>query len=114
MEFMAAPDDDRWATLTRSSAISPNAAVGFQCCLPDVNQSRRILPSSTRASGSALRPSRMSAKGAVEAVIEVAKRTPVPIVLDLFRRVDLRKLNKRMMEGTDQGGAFDSMGGRRS
>ena len=39
---------------------------------------------------------------------------PFPSFFDLFRRVDLHKVNKRMMEGLIKAGAFDSMGGRRS
>ena len=54
-------------------------------------------------------------EGAVEAIIDVRNETgPFRSFFDLFRRVDLRKLNKRMMEGLIKAGAFDSMGGRRS
>ena len=75
----------------------------------------RISPSSIRAFVSGLAAIKNVGEGAVEAVIE--SRTeggPFRSFFDLFRRVDLRKLNKRMMEGLIKAGAFDSMGGRRS
>ncbi|MCI0428709.1 MAG: OB-fold nucleic acid binding domain-containing protein, partial [Nitrospiraceae bacterium] len=54
-------------------------------------------------------------EGAVESIIEIRNETgPFKSFFDFCRRVDLHKVNKRMLEGLIKTGAFDSTGAKRS
>ena len=54
-------------------------------------------------------------EGAVESVLEVrAQGAPFGSFFDFCRRVDLHKVNKRMLEGLIKAGAFDSTGAKRA
>ena len=74
-----------------------------------------ISPWPTAPSGSGWRPSRTSVKGAVESVLDVRTAAgPFGSFFDFCRRVDLHKVNKRMLEGLIKAGAFDSTGAKRA
>src|SRR5512134_2777185 len=89
--------------------------LGIKVLGPDVNESQKHFAVVDGAIRFGLAAIKNVGEGAVEAIIEVRNETgPFRSFFDLFRRVDLRKLNKRMMEGLIKAGAFDSMGGRRS
>ena len=54
-------------------------------------------------------------EGAVESIIEIRNEAgPFKSFFEFCRRVDLRKVNKRMLEGLIKTGAFDSTGAKRS
>jgi DNA polymerase III subunit alpha len=54
-------------------------------------------------------------EGAVEAIVEERRANgPFASLFDFCERVDLRKVNKRVVESLIAGGAFDSTGARRS
>ncbi len=53
-------------------------------------------------------------EAATEAIIEERANGPFSSLFELCERVDLRKINKRVIEGLIKCGAFDSTGGRRS
>jgi DNA polymerase-3 subunit alpha len=54
-------------------------------------------------------------EGAVESIIEIRNETgPFKSFYEFCRRVDLHKVNKRMLEGLIKTGAFDSTGAKRS
>ncbi len=89
--------------------------LGIPVLPPDVNQSQKNFAVVEKSIRFGLAAIKNVGEGAVESIIEVRNEGgPFRSFFDLFRRVDLRKLNKRMMEGLIKAGAFDSMGGRRS
>jgi DNA polymerase-3 subunit alpha len=89
--------------------------LGIPVLPPDVNQSQKNFAVVEKSIRFGLAAIKNVGEGAVEAIIEARNEGgPFRSFFDLFRRVDLRKLNKRMMEGLIKAGAFDSMGGRRS
>ncbi|SHJ25667.1 DNA polymerase III, alpha subunit [Desulfatibacillum alkenivorans DSM 16219] len=54
-------------------------------------------------------------QGAVEAIVEERKTNgPFENIFDLCERVDLRRVNKRVLESLIKAGAFDSTGAKRS
>ena len=83
---------------------------------PDVNESQKQLHRGRMGqSGSAWRPSRMSAKVPSNRSLEVRNQDgPFKSFFEFCRRVDLHKVNKRMLEGLIKAGAFDSTGAKRS
>ncbi len=82
---------------------------------PDVNESRKtfsVIDGSIRFGLAAIKN---VGEGAVESVIETRSETGRFRSFNEFcRRVDLHKVNKRMLEGLIKTGAFDSMGARRA
>jgi len=53
-------------------------------------------------------------EGAVEAIIEARGERPFTSLFDFCNRVDLRRVNKKTLEGLIKGGAFDKLGVGRS
>jgi DNA polymerase-3 subunit alpha len=83
---------------------------------PDINQSGRNF---TVDKGEAIRFGMAAVKnvgeGAVEAIIAAReKEGPYKDIFDLCERVDLRKVNRRVMESLIKCGAFDSTGANRA
>jgi DNA polymerase III subunit alpha len=62
------------------------------------------------------RPGRRQGVGAaaLESILEVRKESPFASLHDFCERVDLRKVNKKVIEALIKCGAFDSLGGRRA
>jgi DNA polymerase-3 subunit alpha len=89
--------------------------LGIPVLPPDVNQSQQYFAVVDGGIRFGLAAIKNVGEGAVESIIETRNRTgPFRSFFDFCRRVDLHKLNKRMMEGLIKAGAFDSTGGRRS
>ena len=82
---------------------------------PDVNESQKsfaVVDGSIRCGLAAIKN---VGEGAVESVIEIRTEAGrFRSFFDFCRRVDLHKVNKRMMEGLIKAGAFDSMGAKRA
>ncbi|MFO0773470.1 MAG: DNA polymerase III subunit alpha [Nitrospiraceae bacterium] len=82
---------------------------------PDVNESEKtfaVVDGSIRFGLAAIKN---VGEGAVESVIETRSDTGrFRSFTEFCRRVDLHKVNKRMLEGLIKTGAFDSMGARRA
>jgi DNA polymerase-3 subunit alpha len=53
-------------------------------------------------------------EGAIDAILEMRSSRPFTSLFDFCERVDLRKVNKRVIESLIKCGAFDVTGGRRS
>jgi DNA polymerase-3 subunit alpha len=53
-------------------------------------------------------------EGAIEAILEARQERPFASLFDFCERVDLKKVNKRVIESLIRCGAFDSTGARRS
>jgi len=82
---------------------------------PDVNESQRDFAVAEGGIRFGLAAIKNVGEGAVESIIAV--RDDMGKFLSFFdfcRRIDLRKVNKRMLEGLIKSGAFDSTGARRA
>ncbi len=89
--------------------------LGIKVLGPDVNQSRKNFAVVDGAIRFGLAAIKNVGEGAVESVLEVRAETgPFQSFFDFCRRVDLHKVNKRMLEGLIKAGAFDSTGAKRS
>jgi DNA polymerase-3 subunit alpha len=82
---------------------------------PDVNQSERsfaVVPEGIRFGLAAVKN---VGEGAIESVLAArAAGGPFTSLFDFCTRVDLRRVNKRVLEGLVKCGAFDSFGARRA
>ncbi len=89
--------------------------LGIKVLGPDVNESRKnfaVVDGGIRFGMAAIKN---VGEGAVESVIAIRSETGhFKSFFDFCRRVDLHKVNKRMLEGLIKAGAFDSFGAKRS
>jgi DNA polymerase-3 subunit alpha len=112
VEFMA-------ATLTLDMSDSDKIVKSINECRkmkiemlpPDINLSGREF----KVTGSLIRFGLEAVKGvggaAIESVLEVREAEgPFTSIADLIKRVDTRKVNKKVLEGLVKAGAFDSLG----
>jgi DNA polymerase-3 subunit alpha len=82
---------------------------------PDVNESHKNFAVVDHAIRFGLAAIKNVGEGAVESIIEIRNKTgPFKSFFEFCRRVDLHKVNKRMLEGLIKTGAFDSTGAKRS
>ena len=82
---------------------------------PDVNESHKNFTVVDQAIRFGLAAIKNVGEGAVESIIEIRNTTgPFKSFFEFCRRVDLHKVNKRMLEGLIKTGAFDSTGAKRS
>ncbi|BDV43566.1 DNA-directed DNA polymerase [Geotalea uraniireducens] len=88
--------------------------MGIEVLPPDINASDlsfRVLGNSIRFGLGAVKN---VGESAIEAIIEARGDGPFKEMFDFCERVDLRKVNKRVVESLIKCGAFDSTGGRRA
>jgi len=89
--------------------------LGIKVLGPDVNESQKNFAVVDGAIRFGLAAIKNVGEGAVESVIDIRREGgPFTSFFDFCRRVDLRKVNKRMLEGLIKAGAFDSTGAKRS
>ncbi len=89
--------------------------LGIKVLPPDVNESHKTFAVVEGAIRFGLAAIKNVGEGAVESVIQTREDSGrFTSFTEFCRRVDLHKVNKRMLEGLIKTGAFDSMGGRRS
>lgn len=89
--------------------------LGIKVLGPDVNASQKHFAVAEGAIRFGLAAIKNVGEGAVESVLDVRTQTgSFSSFFDFCRRVDLHKVNKRMLEGLIKAGAFDSTGARRS
>ena len=82
---------------------------------PDVNESMKAFTVSDGKIRFGLLAVKNVGEGAIEAIVEARREAGrFESLFDFCQRVDLRKVNKRVMEALIHCGAFDSTGGRRS
>ncbi|MBW2514033.1 MAG: DNA polymerase III subunit alpha, partial [Deltaproteobacteria bacterium] len=81
---------------------------------PDINESRKEFV----VSGPNIRFGLVAVKnvgeGAIESILECRDEQPFASIFDFCERVDLRKVNKRVLESLIKSGAFDTLGLKRS
>ncbi len=89
--------------------------LGIRVLPPDVNQSQKnftVVEGDIRFGLAAIKN---VGEGAVESILGTRHATgPFRSFLDFCHRIDLRKVNKRVLEGLIKVGAFDSTGARRA
>jgi len=115
VEFMAALlTEDMENTDKVIKNISEVRAMGIQVYPPDINESDR----SFTVSDGAIRFGMGAVKGvgtaALESILEVRQGKPFNSLHDFCERVDLRKVNKKVIEALIKCGAFDVTGGHRA
>jgi DNA polymerase-3 subunit alpha len=89
--------------------------LGIKVLGPDINASQKNFAVVEGAIRFGLAAIKNVGEGAVESVLDVRSAGgPFTSFFDFCRRVDLHKVNKRMLEGLIKAGAFDSMGAKRS
>jgi DNA polymerase-3 subunit alpha len=89
--------------------------LGIKVLGPDVNASQTHFAVADGAIRFGLAAIKNVGEGAVESVLDVRTQTgPFTSFFDFCRRVDLHKVNKRMLEGLIKAGAFDSTGAKRA
>jgi DNA polymerase-3 subunit alpha len=89
--------------------------MGIKVLPPDVNESHRDFAVAEGGLRFGLAAIKNVGEGAVESIIVVRGESgPFRSFFDFCRRVDLHKVNKRMLEGLIKAGAFDSTGARRA
>ncbi len=116
VEFMAATlsaDTDNTDKIVKS--IAECRKMSIDILPPDINQSGKEF----KVTGKAIRFGLEAVKGvggaAIESILEVREQGGLFISLeDFLRRVDGRKVNKKVVESLIKAGAFDSFGMRRA
>ena len=88
--------------------------MGIEVLPPDINASFlsfRVLGNSIRFGLGAVKN---VGEGAIESIIEAREEGPFKDLFDFCERVDLRRVNKRVVESLIKCGGFDSTGAKRS
>ena len=89
--------------------------LGIKVLGPDVNESRKNFAVVDEAIRFGLAAIKNVGEGAVDSVLTIRNDSGrFTSFFDFCRRVDLHKVNKRMLEGLIKAGAFDSLGAKRS
>ena len=89
--------------------------LGIKVLGPDINESQKNFAVADGAIRFGLAAIKNVGESAVESIVEIRNETgPFTSIFNFCRRVDLRKANKRMLEGLIKTGAFDSTGAQRA
>lgn len=115
VEFMAALlTEDMGNTDKIIKNISDCRDMGIEVLPPDINESHlsfRVLGNSIRFGLGAVKN---VGESAIEAILDARKAAPFADIFDFCERVDLRRVNKRVVESLIKCGAFDSTGAKRA
>lgn len=115
VEFMAALlTEDMGNTDKVVKNISDCREMGIEVLPPDINESAlsfRVIGKSIRFGFGAIKN---VGESAILSILEARKEGPFSDIFNFCERVDLRKVNKRVLESLVKCGAFDSTGAKRS
>jgi DNA polymerase-3 subunit alpha len=115
VEFLAALlTEDMGNTDKVVKNIADCRGMGIEVLPPDINESDlsfRVIGNSIRFGFGAIKN---VGESAILAILEARGNEPFKDLFDFCERVDLRKVNKRVLEALIKCGAFDSTGGKRS
>ena len=81
---------------------------------PDINESGKAFVVSGAKICFGLAAVKNVGEGAIESILEYRSEQPFRSIFDFCERVDLRKVNKRVLESLIKSGAFDTFGLKRS
>ena len=110
VEFMAALlSCDMDSTDKVLKSISDCREQGIEVLPPDINTSGQSFTVSGKSMRFGLGAVKGVGGGAVESIIEARADGPFTDIYDFCERVDLRRVNKRVMEALVKCGAFDSL-----
>ncbi|MFQ5456244.1 MAG: DNA polymerase III subunit alpha [Nitrospirota bacterium] len=89
--------------------------MGIKVLPPDINESRRDFTLVEEGIRFGLAAIKNVGKSAIDSIISVKEKGErFASIFDLCRRIDLRKVNRRVIEGLIKAGALNSMGAKRS
>jgi len=115
VEFMAALlTEDREKTEKIVKNIGDCRDMGIEVLPPDINSSELSFKVSGISIRFGLGAIKNVGEGAIEAILEARKEGAFADIFDFCERVDLRKVNKRVLEALVKSGAFDSTGTNRA
>jgi DNA polymerase-3 subunit alpha len=115
VEFMAALlTEDMENTDKVIKNISEVRSMGIQVLPPDINASSRSFTVHDKAIRFGLGAVKGVGDAALESIMEVRREQPFATLHDFCERVDLRKVNKKVVEALIKCGAFDSLKGKRA
>ncbi|ACH40094.1 DNA polymerase III, alpha subunit [Citrifermentans bemidjiense Bem] len=115
VEFMAALlTEDMGNTDKVIKSIGDCREMGIEVLPPDINESDRSFRVLDKAMRFGLGAVKNVGEGAIEAIIEARGDEPFKDLFDFCERVDLRRVNKRVIEALIKCGAFDCTGAKRS
>ncbi len=115
VEFMAALlTEDMGNTDKVIKSIGDCREMGIEVLPPDINESDRSFRVLERAMRFGLGAVKNVGEGAIEAIIEARGDAPFKDLFDFCERVDLRRVNKRVIEALIKCGAFDCTGAKRA
>ncbi len=115
VEFMAAlltEDMDNTDKVIKN--IAEVRSMGISVLPPDINASERTFTVDEEQIRFGLGAVKGVGTSALEAIIQVRREKPFTSLQDFCERVDLRKVNKKVVEALIKCGAFDSLDGKRS
>lgn len=115
VEFMAALlTEDMENTDKVIKNISEVRSMDIEVQPPDINASDRSFTVSSEAMRFGLGAVKGVGSAALDSILLVRKEKPFNSLQDFCERVDLRKVNKKVVEALIKCGAFDTLGGRRA
>ena len=115
VEFMAALlTEDMENTDKVIKNIGEVRAMGIEVLPPDINQSERSFTVHENSIRFGLGAVKGVGAAALDSIVEVRKEEPYQSLNDFCERVDLRKVNRRVVEALIKCGAYDSLGGKRA
>ena len=115
VEFMAALlTEDMENTDKVIKNIAEVRSMGIEVLPPDINASDRSFTVHDKSIRFGLGAVKGVGAAALESILEVRKEGPYATLHDFCERVDLRKVNKKVVEALIKCGAFDSLQGRRA
>ena len=115
VEFMAALlTEDMENTDKVIKNISEVRAMGVEVLPPDINASARSFTVAEDVMRFGLGAVKGVGSAALDSIQLVRKEKPFTTMQDFCERVDLRKVNKKVVEALIKCGAFDTLGGKRA
>ncbi len=115
VEFMAALlTEDMENTDKVIKNISEVRSMGIEIHPPDINASDRSFTVSAESMRFGLGAVKGVGSAALDSIREVRCDKPFSSLQDFCERVDLRKVNKKVVEALIKCGAFDTLGGKRA
>jgi DNA polymerase-3 subunit alpha len=115
VEFMAALlTEDMENTDKVIKNMSEVRSMGVEVKPPDINASERTFTVAEETMRFGLGAVKGVGTAAIEAILQARRDKPFASLQDFCERVDLRKVNKKVIEALIKCGAFDTLGGARS
>lgn len=115
VEFMAALlTEDMENTDKVIKNVSEVRSMGIEVHPPDINASDRSFTVAEESMRFGLGAVKGVGSAALDSILDVKRNKPFSSFQDFCERVDLRKVNKKVVEALVKCGAYDSLGGKRA